>query len=181
MGQRLGEGSLGVGEDTKILLGASPELGTGSAQLERVIELFPGRLQVAALEIKVRQRVERFGGEDRITDLGGCLVAPLTQFASQNRFVAITLYHTEAAQRLGQSPQLGALYGSLDGSLKAAHGLRHAPGSLLRARLAQKISSAVGPGLLGPPRVWMRRLARAHESVGQRVAGEVIDRGADCL
>ena len=81
MRQRLGQGALDVGQDPEVLFGAAPELGAGAAQLQRPVELLPGRLDGAALEVEARQGVECLGGEHRVADLGGGLVAPLAQLA----------------------------------------------------------------------------------------------------
>ena len=66
VGQRFGQGALDVGQDAQVLLGASPELGAGSAQLQRPVELLPGLLDGAALEVKPGQRIEGLGGQHRV-------------------------------------------------------------------------------------------------------------------
>src|SRR6185295_13422654 len=91
--QGFGMSSLGVRQNSEVLFGAPAELGTGAAQLERTVKLLPCGLQGAALEVEVRQRVERFSREDHVTHLGGRLVAPLAQLAGADCFILITKYH----------------------------------------------------------------------------------------
>ncbi len=68
----LGQSALDVGENAKILFGASPQsrhLLSPSSNAR--YKLLPRRLDRAALEIESRQCIERLRGEHIVADFGG--------------------------------------------------------------------------------------------------------------
>ena len=131
VGERLGQGALDVGQDAQVLLGPAPQLGAGSAQLQRPVELFPGRLDGAALEIEARQGVERLGGEQGIADFVGGPVAALAELAGPHSLVPVVTDHAQPAQRLRQHFPLPVPFGRLDGGGVTLERLGHAAGTLM--------------------------------------------------
>jgi hypothetical protein len=106
MVERLHQRPLGIGQNPEVLFYPAPQSRVRPTELQSTVELVPGRIDVPALEIEVRQRIERLGGQNRMLHLLGYLVAPLAQLPGYGRLVAIAVDHSEAAQSFGQNLQL---------------------------------------------------------------------------
>ena len=108
MSQCLSHGTLDVGENAQVLLGAAAELGAASSQFERPPKFLPRRLDLAALEFETRERIQGFRSQNGVAQIIGNLVATLAQLASQRRLMPLVLDNPQPAQRLRQDCGLGS-------------------------------------------------------------------------
>ncbi len=137
--QSLGQGALDVRQDPQVLFGAPAQLGAGSAQLQRPVELLPGRIDGPGLEVESGKGIEGLGREHLVADLGGGLLAALAQLPGQVRLVPVMVHHAKPAERFGEDPILSVALGRLNRGLVRLHRLRHASRPLVGSCLPEQI------------------------------------------
>ena len=139
MSQGFGQSALDVGQNAQVLLGPSPQLGAGSAQLEGAVELLPCLLDGAGLEVEPRQSIEGFGGQHRIAHGQARLVAFLAKRPGRLGFIPVVVNHSQPAQCLSQHPTLAGAFSRLDRGGITLHRLAHGAGAFVGPTQLQQL------------------------------------------